>query len=138
MDRPTYILHDGLISTGRNPERLSGKGVLVVEDEVIVALDIQMTLEDAGARVVGPAHTLRSALERAEHEEISAAILDLRLGRDSIEPVARTLARRGIPFLFYTGQSRADPLRSEWPSAPLLSKPASAQELIGAVSSLLG
>src|SRR5437762_10954305 len=126
MDRTANASTDETVFSDQTPGSLAGRRILVVEDEVIVAIDIQMILEDAGARVVGPAHTLRSALERAEHEEISAAILDLRLGRDSIEPVARTLARRGIPFLFYTGQSRADPLRSEWPSAPLLSKPASA------------
>src|SRR2546421_9257076 len=89
----------------RRDRRLQGCRVLVVEDEFIIALEIQSDLEDAGATVVGPAFTLRLAMDLAAHADVSAATLDLRLGRDSVRPVARILADRGIPFVFYTGQS---------------------------------
>src|SRR5215469_596961 len=88
--------------------RLAGARILVVEDEFIIALEIQANLEEAGATVVGPALTLQQALELAENESLSAAMLDLRLGRDSAAAVAQVLAERHIPFLFYTGQPASD------------------------------
>jgi len=118
-------------------ESLHAARILVVEDEAIVAMDVQFTLEDAGAEVVGPARTLTDAKHLAEHEDISAAILDLRLGRESAGAVARVLTQRGIPFVFYTGQTAADPLRAEWPDAPLLQKPATTRELVQAIAQLL-
>src|SRR5215469_3841942 len=89
-------------------DRLEGARVLVVEDEFIIALEIQANLEEARATVVGPALTLQQALELAENESLSAAMLDLRLGRDSAAAVAQVLAERHIPFLFYTGQPASD------------------------------
>jgi CheY-like chemotaxis protein len=124
-------------SAGKGARQLEGMRILVAEDEVIVALDIQDVLEEEGADVRGPAYTLAQAMEIASHDALSAAILDLRLGRDSAGPVARALTERGIPFIFYTGQSRTDPLRSEWPHVPLLSKPATARELVSALASCL-
>src|SRR5579862_9929896 len=77
--------------------RLAGARILVVEDEFIIALEIQANLEEAGATVVGPALTLEQALELAQNDGLSAAMLDLRLGRDSASPVAQVLAERHIP-----------------------------------------
>jgi DNA-binding NtrC family response regulator len=112
--------------------------VLVVEDEFIIALELQTNLEDAGAVVVGPAHSLRSAMELARREDISVATLDLRLGRDSVSPVARLLGERGIPFIFYSGQPESDPARAEWPQCTVLSKPAMPADLVAAVAKIVG
>lgn len=120
-----------------NSDLLAGKCVLVVEDEVIIAMELQAALEDAGAHVIGPAHTLDAALECAAHDELSAAVLDLRLGREPVGPVARLLAQRDVPFVFYSGQPQNDPLRQEWPSAIFLTKPTVPGKLIGAIASLL-
>lgn len=108
--------------------------MLVVEDEFIIALEIQANLEEAGATVIGPAYTLGQALELAEHEKLSAAMLDLRLGRESASPVAQLLTERHIPFLFYTGQPPSDPVRRAWPQSTTLSKPASGDEIVQAVA----
>src|SRR5512132_362784 len=64
------------------PRKLSGARILVVEDEVFIALDLQATLTDAGAEVIGPSFTLEQAFTLASRENLSAAILDVRLGRD--------------------------------------------------------
>jgi DNA-binding response OmpR family regulator len=117
--------------------RLLGSRVLIVEDEVIVAMDLQNTLEDEGAEVVGPAYTLDQAIAFASQADISAAILDLRIGRDSAAPVARLLTARNIPFVFYTGQSRSDLLLSEWPKTRVLSKPSPGLELVAAAAAML-
>ena len=117
--------------------RLAGSRVLVVEDEFVIALEIQTTLEEAGVSVVGPAFTLQQALELAKRETLSAATLDLRLGHDSVEPVAKILAERHIPFLFYTGQPANDPVRRAWAHSATLSKPASGDEIVHAVADII-
>ncbi len=89
---------------------LQGARIFVAEDEVLIAMQLCDDLADVGAQIVGPAHALAEALECASEAEISAAILDCRLGRGSIEPVARRLAERDVPFVFYTGQTLSDPL----------------------------
>ena len=116
---------------------LSGVRVLVVEDEVLVALEVQASLTDAGALVIGPSLTLGEAFALACHETLSAAVLDVRLGRDTIGPVARQLAARGIPFLFYTGQVETDSIRVEWPHCKIIAKPAPVRALVRAVAALL-
>ena len=116
---------------------LSGCRVLVVEDEFILALELQSNLEDAGAVVVGPAFTLATALELARHADISAATLDLRLARESVAPVARVLAERRIPFLFYSGQPASDPVFAEWPRYRNVSKPAEPAKLVDAVAEMI-
>jgi CheY-like chemotaxis protein len=116
---------------------LAGSRVLVVEDEFIIALELQSNFEDAGAEVVGPAYTLAEALELATHADITAATLDLQLMRDSVAPVARVLARRGIPFVFYSGQPPGDRVIAEWPRYKAVSKPAQPEELIEAVTELV-
>jgi DNA-binding response OmpR family regulator len=111
--------------------------VLIVEDEFIIALEIQATLEEAGAAVIGPAFTLQQALDLATREKISGAILDLRLGRDTAAPVATALAERHIPFVFYTGQPASDPIRRAWPESQVLSKPAHPEEIVAAVAGII-
>lgn len=100
-------------------------------------MEIQSILEDAGAEVVGPANTLDEALEVARCGELTAAFLDMRLGRASITPVARLLRERGIPFLFYSGQPLSDPTRAEWPDTIIISKPATAWQLVDGAVALL-
>lgn len=111
--------------------------MLVVEDEFIIALELQATLEEAGAVVIGPAYTLDVAMKLATHHDISVATLDLRLARDSVGPVAKILGERGIPFIFYTGQPVSDPVRMGWPGSPAVSKPASPSDLVSAVAEVL-
>ena len=118
-------------------ELLRGTRILVADDEFIIAMAVQSCLEDEGAEVVGPSYTLAATHTLAQLQTISAAVLDLRLGRESIEPAARVLSERGIPFLFYSGQSTSDTIRRDWPQARLLTKPATDQQLVAAVVMLL-
>jgi len=120
-----------------DPLPLSSARVLVVEDEFIIMLELSALLEDAGADVVGPCGGIREALAAAQVETIDAAILDLRLGNDSVAPVARKLSQRGIPFMFYTGQTEADPMLAEWPGCKVLGKPAEPAVIVAAVVRLL-
>ena len=117
--------------------RLDGARVLLVEDDFLIGLELAAILSDAGAEVVGPVQTVESALALAAKVSFSAAILDIRLGERTAAPVARALADRGVPFLFYTGQSSTDPLRAEWPACRIISKPALPLSLIAAVAALI-
>lgn len=105
---------------------LEGKRVLVVEDEMLLALDLETGLRDAGCVVLGPVGNLRSALRLVEREAdaIDAAILDVNLSGERVFPVAERLRDAGVPFLFATAYSASDDL---YPrrimDAPRLTKP---------------
>jgi len=105
----------------QNPP-LSGEAILVVEDEPLVALDLRQTLESAGAYVFA-ATQLSHALQLAGHPDISAAVLDYRLGDGDCTPICTLLSERGIPFVFYSGY---DDVRQNWPDAAHVQKPADA------------
>jgi two-component system, response regulator PdtaR len=75
------------------------KTVLVVEDEVLIAMDMQATLEGLGWIVMGPTPTVNAALVLIEQELPSVAILDMNLGRELVTPVAEALKDRHVPFL---------------------------------------
>jgi len=96
--------------------------ILVVDDEPLIALDLEETFREAGAQVIKTS-TLHSAREAAENSDISAAVLDFRLGNETAESVAEILAGRGIPFIFYSGQSPPDHLRNKFRRARYLVKP---------------
>ena len=116
---------------------LLGYSVLVVDDEWAIALDLELLLSDAGAIVVGPVATVAEGLSLARSEALSAAVLDVRLSGETIEPVAAALADRGIPMLFYSGQLETDVRLRQWAKSAFVPKPAPAQSLVAAVRKLL-
>jgi DNA-binding response OmpR family regulator len=116
---------------------LGGVRVLVVEDEFLIAMELVALLEEAGAEIVGPCANVREALSAAGGEQFSVAILDLRLGGELASPVARELSRRGVPFIFYTGQAHSDPILAEWPHVKVMAKPASPKQIVDAIARLL-
>nr|WP_298724845.1 response regulator [uncultured Steroidobacter sp.] len=85
---------------------LEGKRILIVEDEFLVALTASEMLGELGAVVVGPAGTLKEALELARTQDIDLALLDLNLYGQSSMAVADTLDLRRIPVVFATGYER--------------------------------
>jgi len=107
---------------------LRGHHVLVVEDEPLIALDLEQALSAAGA-AVNIANTVASALEAAEAPSVTAAIVDLRLHGHSVRDVVERLATRNLAFVFYTGQTETATAAS-WPSVPFLLKPLPAKEVV--------
>lgn len=118
-----------------NPS-LAGRTVLVVEDEVLVALDIADMLSAAGATVVGPCTSLAQAQQAAQTAEADLAILDIDLGGHEVFPAAKLLQARGIPFVFYTGKPDRDALRTEFAGIPVCVKPTSPERLIATLAGL--
>lgn len=102
--------------------------VLVVEDETLIAMDIEAALEAIGCKVVGPTGKLATALLLASGEELDAAVLDVTIRGGKSFPVAEELLARGIPFVLASGYgdwSLPEKLRNQ----PRLTKPFTASEL---------
>ena len=116
---------------------LRGARVLVVEDDPLLLLELESILQDAGAEIVSCCRNLSDGLNAVKQNGIAAAVLDVRIGRATVAPVARELAERGTPFLFYTGQVETDPALAEWSDHIVLSKPARPAVIVAAVALLL-
>jgi DNA-binding response OmpR family regulator len=116
---------------------LSGVSVLVVEDDLLLAMDLEATLAGAGAVVVDVCHSLGDAIARADSNDFAVAVLDFGLGSDSVAPLARRLARRDTPFILYTGMPRGEPRLMEWRDYPIVEKPASPHMLVSAIRTTL-
>jgi DNA-binding response OmpR family regulator len=81
--------------------------ILVVEDEFLIAMALDMALQDAQAIVLGPVARVQAGLDlMAREPDISAAILDVNVGNEMIFPVADVLLKRAVPFLFATDTAR--------------------------------
>ena len=102
--------------------------VLVVEDEMLVAMLLEDLLAELGYEVVGPAKRLDTAVAMAEAEPLGAAVLDVNLAGQNTYPVADVLRRRGIPFVFATGYG-ARALADAYRDVPTLQKPFQIQDL---------
>jgi ActR/RegA family two-component response regulator len=113
----------------------SRKLVLLVEDEPLIALDIEHRLRSEGARVITAGH-LDAALYMAEHPDLSGAVVDLYLGAESATPIFRRLTHRKLPFVVHTGYA-TEALAREWPSAAIVQKPASLDEITDALAQSL-
>jgi CheY-like chemotaxis protein len=110
--------------------------ILVVEDETIIGMMIQDTLEDFGYEVIGPAPRLPKALELAEREHFDVALLDVNVAGDLVYPVARKLTERKIPFVFLTGYGKSG-IHPDFVARPVLTKPLDPAKLRGILFDLL-
>ena len=115
---------------------LEGVRVLVVEDEFLIAMLLQDMLESAGCVVFGPIPRLAEALDAADGGTYDAAVLDVNLAGERVDPVAHLLARRHIPFVFVTGYD-ANTLPAEYAHRPSLRKPFKMTELLDRLSSVV-
>lgn len=109
-----------------------GRTVLVVEDEALVALNLEDMLNDLGCSVVGPAMRIAKALDMAALPGLDVAILDVNLAGTPVYPVAEALRTRGVPLVFATGYGRSG-LPAEWHAFPILQKPYTADEVLAAM-----
>lgn len=116
---------------------LSGRRILLVEDEPLIAMFAEMTLGDVGAIPLGPAATVSAASSAIEGEAPEAALVDVRLRNgESGYNVADLLAARGIPFVLATGLHPGD-IPEHHRARPVLSKPYTAPQLLAALAALL-
>lgn len=116
---------------------LSGARVLVLEDDPLLLMELESILQDAGAEIIVCCRDVIDGLKAVKGNALAAAVLDVRIGRATIAPVARELAERRTPFLFYTGQVENDPALAEWSDHIILFKPAPPAVIVAAVAPLL-
>jgi DNA-binding response OmpR family regulator len=112
---------------------LLGRSILVVEDQPLIAMDIAQTFAPTGAEMT-TTNTLRHAMLLAEHDGLSAAILDHALGDGDSSLLCARLKERGIPFMMYSGY---EAIEGACKGAPHVSKPASPEVLVAAMEALL-
>jgi two-component sensor histidine kinase/PAS domain-containing protein len=117
------------------PGAIAGLKVLIVEDSLLLALELEAGLEDAGVEVIGCAAELGEALAMVE-KDFDVAVLDADLNGQSVAPVAEILRTMGRPFVFATGYAdKAAPMGFD---APIVRKPYNVHQIARAVAGVTG
>lgn len=118
---------------------LEGLRVLLVEEEVLVAMDVEEICREHGAKDV---RTLSSVVamkgmidEEDGFSQVDIAILGAKVGNMRTTGLARRLEERNIPFIFATGYAQSDPFFAQFPGVRVITKPYSTSELVRALAS---
>ena len=125
------MLTDGLL--------LSGKRIVVAEDDYLLATTVCRDLEEQGATVLGPAPTPFYAMQLIGPDgrrKIDAAVLDVHLHGLTVYEVAEVLQDRGVPFIFTTGFEKTF-MPTRFDSIPVVQKPTGSTGIAQALSKLL-
>ena len=105
------------------------KRVLIVEDEALIAMSLAQDLEDLGYTIAGLCISVAQALDTLNKQSVDIAVLDMRLGKETSEPIAAHLLEAGTPFIVTTGYSD-DRMTGPFEGAQRVSKPYNVQDLI--------
>ena len=101
---------------------LSGN-VLLVEDNMIIAMDAEDFLHELGAKTVHVSANVADALEILDQADLNFALLDVNLGNETSEPIAQALQAKSIPFVFATGYGDTSALTKSFPNVSVVRKP---------------
>jgi CheY-like chemotaxis protein len=111
--------------------------VLIAEDEILLALEIEDLAGALGCRIIGPVARLEHLLTLIDEAKFDAALLDVSLAHDEkVYPAADRLRARGIPFAFMTAYGPAS-LDGDYAQDPILRKPYSAADVEQCVLTLI-
>ena len=116
---------------------LTGSLVLVAEDQIFIALDLALAVEDAGGEVAGPVASVKNALALIETRPITAAILDSNLTDGDITLVAIKLLDANIPIIIQSGVGIPRELQMRFPDLVVYIKPYVAADLVAKLASLI-
>lgn len=113
---------------------LAGMRLLVMEDEVLIAMDVEHLCREHGAAEVVLVHALgMGGPQETQETSFDAAILDVALAGDSTLPFAAKLAAADVPFIFATGHAEAEELFAAFPGVAVIGKPYGESALIEAL-----
>lgn len=113
---------------------LSGRLILVVEDDYLIVDDMLHSLRSRQARIAGPAATVADALAVIEcTSAIDAAVLDINLRGERVFPVAEVLIERGVPFIFATGYDTAQ-IPERFAGFPTCKKPVTPERILSTLT----
>ena len=107
--------------------------VLIVDDEALIAFDFEMTVQDAGYEVMGPATSLDEAFSMIESETPRAAILDIDVNQNPVWPLARQLLGEGTHIVFVSANLHHAELSDEFRNEARLDKPVASKDLLDAL-----
>ncbi len=116
---------------------MRGLSVLMVEDQLLIAMDVQTMLANEGASNVETASSVKEALHSLSIIRPDVAILDVNLGNGSSLPVAHALKEQGIPFVFATGYGESSLIPPSLAEVPIVRKPYDIDGLIAALTSAM-
>ena len=116
---------------------LSGVRVLVVEDDKLLAMDLEETLIDAGAIVVGVCQILNEGMVRANDDDFVVAVLDFSLGTDACRRSRAAWSARASRSFSTRGSRGANRAWAEWTDRPIVEKPAQPRVLLAALKTAL-
>jgi DNA-binding response OmpR family regulator len=125
---------DSAAHSGGSRDQIAAKRILIVEDEVMIALHIAQILRAEGHVVVGPCVRHSQAEEAVNGEQIDGALLDFNLGNGkNTADIARVLQDRGVPYAFLTASS-SDEITSCGVSADIIAKPLTSDSVLQVVA----
>jgi two-component SAPR family response regulator len=116
---------------------LQAARILIVEDDSILAMNLEDQLKSAGGNVIGRVSRRAKALEVLEEASPDAVVLDLNLRGELATDLAETLAARQIPFVVVTGYGNRHFDVPALQEAPRLHKPIDSRELVRALSDVI-
>jgi CheY-like chemotaxis protein len=111
--------------------------IFIVEDELLIALELQSVVEQLGGTVVGPAGSVEGALQLLSDTTPNAALLDVNLRDGLVTPVAQACRDRSIPFALVTGYGRLQLEEPLLQAAPRVSKPFASRAIRNVLAILL-
>jgi DNA-binding response OmpR family regulator len=114
---------------------LSGRRILIVEDEMLLLMTIEDVLADLGCETVISASTVDKAISLIDGQVFDAAVLDMNLNGTSSHAVAEALAARGVPFVIATGNR--DDMWDGFRDRVVIRKPFKYDELVEILARLL-
>lgn len=120
------------------PLLLDGLRILVLEDEFLIAMDVEQLCRDHGAQEVVIARDLTEIDAPGIAAQFDAAIVDLMLSGNSTLDFAAGLREKGVPFVFASGYSDAEEIRTSFPGVRLVTKPYSGEDLVEALALAYG
>ena len=125
----------GAANLGHAP-RINGLRLLIVEDALLLTLELESGLQEAGAQIMGSAADLEEAMRMVDLP-LDAAVLDANLNGVSVLPVAEALAARGVPFVFATGYGDSK-MAPQGFGAPIIRKPYDVTQVAAALAEITG
>ncbi len=116
------------------PQPLAGYRILVLEDEYLIAMDVEQLCRDHGAKEAILLHDLDTIQSRIENISFDVAVIDVMLGGNSTLEFAQSLRQRNLPFVFATGYADASERFADFPGVPVVGKPYGGPELVEAIA----
>ena len=112
------------------------KTILIVEDELFIAMELEIMLEGHGWRVMGPVATVQGALRLLAEELPSVALLDVNLGHELVTPLAEWLKAQEVPFAIASAYEKPGQFGAILAGAPKVGKPTRERDLLAVLAKL--